>query len=405
VLDDLDAGAGGPAPAIHYPSHAPLLRPARFDARLRIDGIVVPAARAPENLRPALHLAAALESPVVVMCSQAAHGERVTEEVRAVPGVSCVIVDLAAGPGTGIPSFTTSGYHRAQVGAYGDLSRKRNLGLLIARLVGWNRILFLDDDISGLHPRQIETAAAGLDHHAVVGMPARDYPDNSVVCHASRTAGAEQDVFVSGSALAIRAQAVESFFPEVYNEDWLFLAPYLDRREVAAVGSVIQQPYDPFEFPYRAAAQEFGDVLGEGLIGYLHTAPLRPAPGRDYWAAFLDARAAFLADTYEACAAAAPRAEAVGRTLRAVRIAELTLAQITPDEMVAYVEAWIDDLATWQRVVEDLPDPDDLDAALRHLNLTSTTVTSAPRAGPPAPRDRSPRSLRDPALFRQACGE
>ena len=48
-----------------------------------------------------------------------------------------------------------------------DISRKRNLGLLIGRMRGWTRMLFLDDDIRKLNVAKLSSAAALLDDHPV----------------------------------------------------------------------------------------------------------------------------------------------------------------------------------------------------------------------------------------------
>ena len=40
-----------------------------------------------------------------------------------------------------------------------DISRKRNLGLLIGRACGWRRMLFLDDDIRRLNMEKLSSAA------------------------------------------------------------------------------------------------------------------------------------------------------------------------------------------------------------------------------------------------------
>jgi hypothetical protein len=223
-------------------------------------------------------------------------------------------------------------------------------------------------------------------------MPARFFPDNSIAGHAHRASGAEQDVFVSGSALVVCEPATDSFFPDIYNEDWLFLAQHLDRREVSSVGSVTQEEYDPFKDAGRAGAQEFGDVLAEGLIGRLHTERLYPLPVRDYWARFLDARARFLGDARDRCA---------GSALAAVKSAQDALDLISPDELVKYVEAWQADLATWRQRILDQPRLDGLDAALHHLDLAACTQRSEPRAEPSAARRRSTGT----ASSRRACGE
>ena len=398
--DHVDAGAGQPAPAIHYSSHSSLLEPYQPSRQRRIDGIIVSAARPTHSLRPAFRLAVALRAPVVVLCSHAAdRGGAATEADRA-PGLSWAAIDLREWPDGILPRFRTSAFEQAKLDPHGDLSRKRNLGLLLARLVGWTRLMFLDDDIAGLDPVQVEEAAAGLDHFAAVGMRAHSFPDNSIACHARRAAGAEQDVFVSGAALVVCEPATDSFFPDIYNEDWLFLAPHLDRREVATIGSVVQTKYDPFANPDRAGAQEFGDVLAEGLIGHLHTAPLYPVPSPGYWSRFLDARAQVLAGAYEGC-------HAVGdvRALAALESARNALDGMTPKELVEYVEAWQEDLASWRDWILDQPRRDDLDAALRNLDLTARTERSEPRTAPTPARLRPDQSLRDPARSQRACRE
>jgi hypothetical protein len=400
VPDHVVAGAGPPAPAIHYPSHSSLLEPYTPSGRRRIDGIIVSAARPARYLRSAFDLAAALPAPVVVLCSRAARKDHAVVEARRVAGLSWTVVELEEWPDGVLPRFRTSGFEQAKLDPHGDLSRKRNLGLLLARLVGWTRLMFLDDDISGLDPVQVGQAAAGLDQFAAVGMPARSFPDNSVAGHGRRAAGAEQDVFVSGSALVVCEPATDSFFPDIYNEDWLFLAPHLDRREVTTVGSVAQEKHDPFAPPDRAGAQEFGDVLAEGLVGHLHTAPLYPVPTLDYWSRFLDVRSQFLADTYEGCEAAANF-----RAVAAIRSARRVLDGISPAELVEYVDAWQEDLARWRDWILDKPRLDGLDAALQDLDLAARTVRSEPRNEPAAARERSDRSHHDPARSHRACRE
>ena len=99
--------------------------------------------------------------------------------------------------------FSTSEIPAATRTRLGDLSAKRNIGLLLARLVGWHGVLFLDDDIRDVSPRTVRAAGDALRPGRATGMIAADFPDNSVVCHAARLAGLRQDVFVSGSALAV----------------------------------------------------------------------------------------------------------------------------------------------------------------------------------------------------------
>jgi hypothetical protein len=196
------------------------------------------------------------------------------------------------------------------------------------------------------------------------------------VCHARRfVPGRRQGVFVSGSALAVRVDRAGSFFPETYNEDWLFLAPHLARREVAASGSVRQLPYRPFDLPDRATAEEFGDVLAEGLIGHLHHGSLGRPPSIRYWTDFLRRRARVIAEAAESCAALAAEDPLARAALRALKRAEVARAKIRSSLLVDYVASWLDDLQRWQEFLTGVPRLGDLEATLARLGLPAVPAS------------------------------
>ena len=372
----MDALVGAGDSPRHYRSQARLLQSPR-DGDLPLGGILVSAGRHASHLGPALRLGADLGVPVVLMCSRKAQPAEAAEAAAQVPGVHCAVVDLSEPPPDPFPPFETSGFREALVGSHGDLSRKRNLGLVLARLAGWPTLLFLDDDIDGLKPALVRRAAGALEHHTAVGMPARDYPDNSVVCHARRfIPNGRQGVFVAGSALAVNVDRADSFFPETYNEDWLFLAPHLDRRDVVALGSVRQLPYDPFELPDRATAEEFGDVLAEGLIGHLHRNSLESPPTVAEWAAFLERRRRFIAEAAESCANRAADDPEAAAALRALERADWSRARLVPEFLAAYVTCWLRDLRRWRCFLASIPRCGGLGAALDQLRLPATSVTT-----------------------------
>ena len=275
-----------------------------------------------------------------------------------------------------MPSFATEEFADAIGGAYGDLSLKRNLGLLIGRMAGWKTLLFVDDDIIGLSAAKVRRVAGALENFAAAGMPATEFPDNSVVCHARRrfVGGEPQDVFVSGSALAVNVETADSFFPAVYNEDWLFLAPHLDRRSVTSGGPSGQKPYYPFGSPARATRQEFGDVLAEGLIGHLHTGTLERLPTRRYWAAFLSRRADLIAASVAGCHD--NKQSPIARdAIRALDEAEKARSVIEPIELVQYLEAWQSDLTDWRRHIQRFTTVGSLEKALGELGLLDSAMS------------------------------
>ncbi len=167
---------------------------------------------------------------------------------------------------------------------------------------GWNKILFVDDDITQVRSTHIERLASVLDRHPVASTVSRHFPDNSVVCHARRLAGLDQDVFVSGAVLGVNLRhATLSFFPDIYNEDWFFFARHAAARNLPKIGEVRQAEYLPFDDPRRAAREEFGDLLAEGLYALFENTPgwdfgdqLTAATRASHWRLFIESRLAMI---------------------------------------------------------------------------------------------------------------
>jgi hypothetical protein len=137
----------------------------------------------------------------------------------------------------------------------------RNSGLDTARALGWRNVMFLDDDIRVL-PSQVTEAVSLLRNRQAAAFRSVDFPDNSVVRHAARAAGAQTPVLPGGGAMLVRMSALPARlrFIDVYNEDWLFMHDL----DVADAGEVLQLPYNPFT-PGRAAREEFGDLIAEAV--------------------------------------------------------------------------------------------------------------------------------------------
>ena len=238
----------------------------------RLDAIVVPASRPASHLKPAINLAAELGVSLVALCSKQTRGEQVEKRVSASPGARALVVEIPENwDHPNFPTRTSSrSFKEANAGRASDLSAKRNIGLLLARLHGWNKIAFVDDDVTLARTDGIARLAGQLDRHQVAGMIVKSYPDNSVVCHARRDAGLRQDVFLTGAVLGVHCNNLPlSFFPDIYNEDWVFLAPEAASRQLPSVGCAMQPEYDPYASPERARCEEFGDLFAEGLYALI----------------------------------------------------------------------------------------------------------------------------------------
>jgi hypothetical protein len=354
----------------HGQSHASLLRDVSAagvpQTRSRLDAIVVPAARPSSALQDVISLSATLSVPLVVLCSRQAHIEQVAQRVEKTFGARALIVEVDERNQLLDVALLTSDreFRDACADRSSDLSVKRNIGLLLGRLQGWSKILFIDDDISHFRPSDIERLTGYLDRHAVASMVSRHFPDNSVVCHARRLAGLQQDVFVSGAVLGVNLHYPKlSFFPDIYNEDWFFFARNAAERSLPKIGEVRQAKYPPFADPGRAEREEFGDLLAEGLYALFEYRPgwdfkeqLRAAALVSYWEHFKELRLRMIRETDEALSGVQLTADPANylKTLQAqesLRFAEKRATGISADLCVDFLDKWQEDEVRWQQVL------------------------------------------------------
>jgi hypothetical protein len=351
-------------------------------AHSAIDAIIVPTVRSAEQLRYAARLAADAHCQLVILY---------TDSFPA--GLSSILAELQQGKATVLALGSSVTHHLLDLAAGMpqslvsscalDISRKRNLGLLIGRACGWTRMLFLDDDVRRLNIVKLRSAAALLRKYPVVGLQVIKYPDASAVGHARRLTGYRQEPFISGGSLLVNPQCLDGFFPPIYHEDWLCIINHLRRGEVAVGGTVGQLPYKPFTSPERARLEEFGDILTSGLlwlVHYRHTtnrAESAPATAeRDYWREatrprfweeILKQRNTLLEDIAHRLKTMRPHDVA---PLQSVRAAQRRCAQLTPAEFVSFTEKWLTSLAVWRSLLPHPVHSDSVGKALAELGLS-----------------------------------
>lgn len=331
-----------------------------------VDAIVVPTFRSAKDLQPAALLAANARCHLIAIY---------TDSLPA--GLSSALVGLSADQVTLLT--VRSGTHdrvldlgvclpQSDVSpAALDISRKRNLGLLLGRACGWTRMLFLDDDIRKVNVAKLSSAAALLDDYPVVGFQVNKYPDASVVGHARRLTARRQEPFVSGGSLLVNPRLLNGYFAPIYHEDWLCVINHLRKGKVAIGGSVSQVPYVPFADPDRAKREEFGDVLLSGLLWLVHahlkkdTADRvqhmtdaeywREAMNPRFWKQILEQRAALLHEITERLA---------GMTfdnlspLPSLAVAKQRLGELEPADFVSFTAKWLTSLAVWHNQLDGL---------------------------------------------------
>jgi hypothetical protein len=343
----------------------------------KLDAIVVPASRPAANLDHAVTLARAAHCRLIVLCSRDARASDVAELLAARRFGAALAADLPVEFSHPLLSFKTSTLARAEnANPNGDLSTKRNLGLMLARMVGWTRIFFMDDDIRDLDAADLRAASSMLKRYRSVGMRVTDFPDNSVVCHAHRETGGEQDVFVSGSVLAVDCRETFSFFPDIYNEDWLFFYDSARDQQLGWSGrNATQLHYDPFRNVQRARRQEFGDTLAEGLYALLESGSGYEEATSDYWTKFRAARQEFLQGIVSRSTSVQP--ENREKMITSVQAAIDCLTNIQPWVLADYVRTWREDLGAWREGLRDLSPAPSPEAALVELGLIRTASAEA----------------------------
>ena len=322
-------------------------------ASLGLDAIVVPASRLAAHLDHAVTLARAAGCWLLILCSGRLDSTEAVNFLAARSYHKAVAIDLPRDYSHKLLCFpelaaVSSELPKACDLFTTDLSMKRNIGLVLARMQGWRRIFFLDDDIRDIAYPDLQRTVDMLGSFSAAGLWVTDFPDNSIVCHANRYTGGSQGVFVSGAALAVDCESDIGFFPDIYNEDWLFMFDYASAGKLANSSlQATQLCYYPFAKAGRAAWQEFGDVIAEGLYTLLHLGLDVAHATRAYWGDFLEARRSFL----EAILTRLPHAypEMRDEIQMSVQQAEKCLQTIKPDLCERYVQAWRYDLADWKQ--------------------------------------------------------
>lgn len=293
-----------------------------------------------------------------------------------------------------------------------DISQKRNFALLLARVLGWESVFFIDDDVV-VTPEYLGKAADLLQGPAsIVGFSARHYPDNSVVVHAERWTDVRIDSFLGAGALAVKTTTpMLSFFPHVYNEDWLFLLFYCLQREstVTWAGTVGQRKYNPFQNALRAKLEEPGDLLAEALMqlamtmkagsyangSILETVKLLcDRADERFWEQKINERIIFVQNVRSKIKKTKIPTLKRWRALRSLASSLQMLVGtrarmgINAAELANWLRDWAEDLVLWNAVLAKLPKVSNIASAMQQLHLKNAYISNSftPKLAPPTPR-------------------
>jgi hypothetical protein len=155
-------------------------------------------------------------------------------------------------------------------------------------------------------------------------------------------------------------------FPDVYNEDWFAFAAEAHVTGVAHVGNVSQIEYNPFEDPQRAAFEEFGDLIAEGIYALFNDGYGLSRATMSYWNYFLDARLRFVEEVHEGLNKGETHERV--QALKSLQEASARLAGIHAWDCMDFLTAWQHDRDRFTRLGRQISGPprayDDAFAAL-----------------------------------------
>ncbi|HEX6235068.1 MAG TPA: hypothetical protein VFZ63_18200 [Jiangellaceae bacterium] len=361
----------------HHGTHRNLLTVVNADVapRILVDAVMVPATRSVEALDTAIDLTHELGSVLVAFCSGEVSAEQVID--RAAGTVSVVAIDIDTLPKDCLPTFETSAVVTdSRFERFTDLSQKRNLALLLSRISGWRRVLLLDDDIHHVSASDVCAAAGLLKRFDAVGLRNRGFPDNSVVCHVSREVGYKQGQFIGAGGLVITPAKAESFFPDIYNEDWFYLLGLRQPLRLAATGRMRHQLFNPFADPDRARREELGDCMAEGLFWLLDEGRSIDDADVNHWRQFLDHRRQFIDSLLQQLDPVSD-VKMIASLEAAGTICSSLIDE--PDICEGYVHLWRSDIDRWRQFLHEKPDGLGVEKSLAELGwLASACIDLAP---------------------------
>jgi hypothetical protein len=358
----VDIGAAGPATRV----------------QLQLGCIFLPINRPLDQRLPGLELAVELAADqgcfLVVLCSGRARAEDFPAAVAGRLKDRLTVINQSKVHLDWKPQLESSRQRLSRFHRDNDAAEKRNLGLALASVCGWQSVLFMDDDISAaatgptLDSVGLGHALATLNRRPqlrAIGWRCVDMDDHSVIGHTRELVRMDQDRFVGAGALLVRCDRRTAFFPNLYNHDWIFLIMLAKqaadpRRAIGSAGTVAQLDYDPF-IPRRARSEEAGDLVGECLMNLLedHGADFQAQATTEFWEQALRLRRELVVKLHAAVGgralAAAPAA--VGQ-LQRVQRALLAAAEVNRDLTAADLAEYLDVLAAdehrWEEHLTEL---------------------------------------------------
>lgn len=280
-----------------------------------------------------------------------------------------------------------------------NLSDKRNLGSIVGRVMGWERIMFADDDLS-FSADALRRVSLMLPGRKIVGMECdtrTGFTDKDVVRHAQealieihssinyRGTRTAEPGHISGNSIAANPQVSGLVFPrEIYNEDLIaFHDMHCELSAALAKGSSYRQAtYDPFADPERAKTEAFGELVHDALYLPMWDGRTADLNSPAYWDNIIAERIRFIdymlpgldspqkREKFGFMSEFTKRDAVQEEKIRQALLGALAMNQTFTGEMgVDYLQAWNEDKTTYRKIVPELAERQSIPDALNWLEL------------------------------------
>jgi hypothetical protein len=176
-----------------------------------------------------------------------------------------------------------------------NLGYARNFALLFSKSASFDKVLFTDDDINVPDINLIQKLFHSLDSFKFAGANINGLIDDSLLGHIATDIGIVNERTLSGGFMAYKPSAIDHFFLNNYNEDWIWILLQMKNENLLQIGEVFQEIKDPFEnYRDKVIFQEFGEIALEGVFSYHSEESFDKLISNTFWEQIIQSRKEYL---------------------------------------------------------------------------------------------------------------
>jgi hypothetical protein len=173
-----------------------------------------------------------------------------------------------------------------------NLGVARNFALDYSLQNQYNKVLFIDDDISEIDSEKISKGFSTLKDNNFVSCRIAGLEDDSIIGHIAKKVGVidKDPRMLSGGFLFLSPTSLKHSFFNIYNEDWIIQLLEDDKEKITLPFSVKHNSIIADFSIRKILFQEIGEIIVEGLI----VCPNALSMDSDFWGDVIKKRIKFI---------------------------------------------------------------------------------------------------------------